>query len=122
MPDLARMQTFDNRVAAERRSVFRAPTLSGSSLALLFWWQSLTPSLIPRSWPMQTAVGAICLAIGYAIGTLAGRSLYRLLEQWKRLRYEAVAHGTLRWPQPVLDAKILNPREFALVIRHHSAT
>jgi uncharacterized membrane protein len=85
MPDLARMQTSDNPVAAERRGVFRAPTLSGSSLALLFWWQSLTPSLIPRSWPMQTAVGAICLAIGYGIGTLAGRSLYRLLEQWKRL-------------------------------------
>jgi uncharacterized membrane protein len=38
----------------------------------VFWWQSLTPTLIPRSWEMQVAIGAICLAIGYGTGTLAG--------------------------------------------------
>src|SRR5262245_4831815 len=57
------------------------PTLSGSSLALLFWWQSLTPTLIPRSWQTQVAIGAVCLAIGYGIGTLAGRGMHRLLER-----------------------------------------
>lgn len=56
----------------ERRSLFRAPTLSGSSLALLFWWHALTPTLIPRSWELQVAIGAVCLAIGYGIGTFAG--------------------------------------------------
>jgi len=79
------MQHSDKPVTAERQAALAAPTLSGSSLALLFWWQSLTPSLIPRSWPMQTAVGAICLAIGYGIGTLAGRGLDRLLERSRRL-------------------------------------
>jgi hypothetical protein len=50
---LAHMQNSDKAVAAERRGVFGTPTLSGSLLALLFWWQSLTPTLIPRSWEMH---------------------------------------------------------------------
>lgn len=58
-----------------------APSLSGSSLALLFWCHSLTPTLIPRSWEMQVAVGAVCLAIGYGIGTLAGCWGHWLLER-----------------------------------------
>lgn len=64
------------------RGALRTPTLSGSWLALLFWWQSLTPTLIPRSWGTQTVIGAICLAIGYGIGTLAGCGLHRLLKEW----------------------------------------
>ncbi|HEX7796806.1 MAG TPA: alpha/beta-hydrolase family protein, partial [Vicinamibacterales bacterium] len=67
-----------------RRGAFGTPTLSGSSLALLFWWQSLTPTLIPRSWEMQAVVGAICLVIGYAIGTLAGHWAHRRLRWWGR--------------------------------------
>jgi uncharacterized membrane protein len=47
---------------SERPGAFGTPTLSGSSLALLFWWQSLTPTLIPRSWKTQAVVGAVCLA------------------------------------------------------------
>src|SRR5262245_21051015 len=61
------------------QDLVKAPTRSGSSLALLFWWQSLTPTLIPRSWQTQAVVGAICLGIGYGIGTLAGRWAHRLL-------------------------------------------
>src|SRR5262245_56624915 len=79
---LARMQNSDKPVVAERRGALGTPTLSGSLLALLFWWQSLTPTLIPRSWETQTVIGAICLAIGYGIGTLAGRTVHRLLERW----------------------------------------
>jgi uncharacterized membrane protein len=60
----------------------RRQSLVGSSVALLFWWQSLTPTLIPRSWQTQAVVGAICLAIGYGIGMLAGYWAHRLLE-WK---------------------------------------
>jgi len=62
-------------------SEIRAIPLSGSSVALLFWWQSLTPTLIPRSWEMQAVVSAICLAVGYGIGALAGRWAHRLLER-----------------------------------------
>jgi uncharacterized membrane protein len=68
-------------VAAERRGALGTPTVGGALLALLFWWQSLTPTLIPRSWEMQTGISAICLAIGYGIGTLAGRGAHRLLER-----------------------------------------
>ena len=66
------------------------PSFSGSLLALLFWWQSLTPTLIPRAWAMQTGVGAVCLAIGYGIGALAGRGGHRLLERWGRLPGDAI--------------------------------
>jgi uncharacterized membrane protein len=81
---LARMQNSEKAIAAERRRALGTPTISGSSLALLFWWQSLTPTLIPRSWEVQTGIGAICLAIGYGIGTLAGRGVHRLLERRRR--------------------------------------
>src|SRR5262245_39044717 len=65
----------------ERRGPLRAPTFGGSSLALLFWCQALTPTLIPRAWQMQAVIGAVCLAIGYGIGTLAGRGLHWLLQR-----------------------------------------
>ena len=71
----------DKPVAPERERVLGIPTMSGSWLALLFWWQSLTPTLIPRSWEVQAAVSAVCLGIGYGIGTLAGGCVQRLLER-----------------------------------------
>jgi uncharacterized membrane protein len=71
----------DKPVASERRRVFATPTISGASLALLFWWQSLTPTLIPRSWEVQAAVSAVCLGIGYGIGALMGGCAQRLLER-----------------------------------------
>ncbi|MCR6632890.1 MAG: alpha/beta-hydrolase family protein [Magnetospirillum sp.] len=79
------MQNSHKLVAAKLRGALGTPTLSGSLLALLFWWQSLTPTLIPRSWETQTVIGAICLAIGYGIGTSAGCGGHRLLERWGRL-------------------------------------
>jgi uncharacterized membrane protein len=79
------MQNSHKPIAADLRGALGTPTFSGSLLALLFWWQSLTPTLIPRSWGTQTVIGAICLAIGYGIGTLAGCGMYRLLERWGRL-------------------------------------
>jgi len=60
----------EDQAAGDR--VLGPPTLGGSSLALLFWWQSLTPTLIPRSREVQTTIGAVCLAIGYGIGALVG--------------------------------------------------
>jgi uncharacterized membrane protein len=80
---------------------FGTPTVSGSSLALLFWWQSLTPTLIPRSWEKQAVVSAVCLMIGYAIGTLAGRWAHHLFERRRRspgnaiLRYSWIVLGAV---------------------------
>src|SRR5262245_27394565 len=64
--------------------VLGPPTLSGSSLALVFWLQSLTPTLIPRSWGVQATIGAVCLAVGYGIGALVGYSARGFLERWSR--------------------------------------
>ncbi|WP_233808009.1 alpha/beta-hydrolase family protein [Paraburkholderia sp. HP33-1] len=78
------MRNSHKAVAPELRGAHGTPTLSGSLLALLFWWQSLTPTLIPRSWGTQTVIGAICLAIGYGLGTLADRGVHRLIARWRR--------------------------------------
>ena len=61
------------------------PTWSGGAIALVFWWQSLTPTLIPRAWWVQGVTSALCLAIGYGIGTLAGRWAKRALEARDRM-------------------------------------
>ncbi len=49
------------------------------ALGLLFFAASLTPTLIPRSWIVQGALGGLVMALGYLIGR-AALSLWRLLE------------------------------------------
>ncbi|HEX7036623.1 MAG TPA: alpha/beta-hydrolase family protein [Pseudomonadales bacterium] len=63
------------RLQHQGRSFAASSSSSGAAFALLFWWQSLTPTLIPRSWASQLIIGATCLAAGYVIGVLAGRWL-----------------------------------------------
>ncbi len=70
--------------------VLGPPTISGSSLALLFWWQALTPSLIPRSWETQAAIGAVCLVAGYGIGALVGLCVRGVSKRWSRSRVDAL--------------------------------
>jgi len=84
------MQHNPHSTLTVRRSALGTPTLSGSSLALVFWWQSLTPTLIPRSWILQAAISGVCLAIGYGIGTLGGHGLHRLLEWSGRSRDDSI--------------------------------
>ncbi|MGY6500396.1 MAG: alpha/beta hydrolase [Acidimicrobiales bacterium] len=62
-----------------RRTILAPLSLAGSAAALLFWWQSLFPTQMPRTWVAQAAISAICLTIGYAIGVLAARVLMPLL-------------------------------------------
>ena len=52
--------------------VRRWPDLSATCLATVFFWLSLTPSLVPRPWYLQGVIGGITAAIGYAIGSLLG--------------------------------------------------
>jgi uncharacterized membrane protein len=40
-------------------------------VALLFWWWSLDPSMLPRGQYAQGAVRGLSAAIGYLLGTLA---------------------------------------------------
>jgi uncharacterized membrane protein len=52
--------------------VFAPPAFGGLIGALVCWWFSLLPSLLPRAWVMQAAVTGISMAFGYAVGTLIG--------------------------------------------------
>ena len=57
------------------------PAWSGLALGLVFWLQSLTPTLIPRPWLTQGLVSGVCLAIGYGIGAVAGRLIDEILSR-----------------------------------------
>ena len=72
--------------AARRRDgwVLGTPTFGGLSMSLLFWWESLTPTLVPRPWAAQALTSGVCAAVGYGIGTLIGRWVQRLLIRWSR--------------------------------------
>ncbi|MGW1931048.1 alpha/beta hydrolase [Streptomyces sp. NPDC001919] len=60
----------------------RWPDLTALCLATVFFWTSLTPSLVPRPWYLQGLVGGITGVIGYALGSgLAW--LYRALAPWR---------------------------------------
>ncbi|OII60978.1 hypothetical protein BJP40_08700 [Streptomyces sp. CC53] len=52
--------------------VRRWPDLCGLCVATVFFWLSLTPSLVPRPWFLQGVVGGITAAVGYAAGATAG--------------------------------------------------
>ncbi len=42
----------------------------GLMLGALFFAASLTPSLIPRAYPLQGVLGGVCIAVGYWLGVL----------------------------------------------------
>ena len=78
---------------------FGRPSFGGAVVGAVFFWQSLYPTLLPRSWVVQAAVTALCTAIGYALGTLAGHIGHRILQRggWepsaKRRRTAWIALG-----------------------------
>ncbi|HRA34394.1 MAG TPA: alpha/beta-hydrolase family protein, partial [Acidimicrobiales bacterium] len=94
-------------------AIGRRPTFGGLVVGLVFWWQSLSPTLLPRSWAVQAAISAICATVGYALGTLGGRVVRAVLRRrgahlpaagWHRARFGlgalgalAVVVGPLRW-------------------------
>ncbi|MGB5379422.1 MAG: alpha/beta-hydrolase N-terminal domain-containing protein, partial [Acidimicrobiia bacterium] len=50
-------------------TVLRRPTFGGLVGALVFFWFSLGPSLLPRWWVMQAVIAGLTSAVGYLIGT-----------------------------------------------------
>jgi uncharacterized membrane protein len=60
-------ERLQGRVAAQARAPI-APTVG----ALVLWWLSLTPSLLPLGPVFQALVSAVAAALGYAAGALAG--------------------------------------------------
>ena len=55
-----------------RRALVRRPAFGGLAAGLVFWWFSLVPSLLPRSWIVQAGVSAVSFVVGYGIGSLLG--------------------------------------------------
>lgn len=60
------------------------PNLGSVTFAMLMWWESLRPSMLPRSWLLQGAVGALCICFGVGIGGLLYRLVRRVL-QWRNI-------------------------------------
>ena len=52
--------------------LFRRPAFGGLIVAAVFWWFSLMPSQLPRSWVVQAVISALCALVGYGLGALAG--------------------------------------------------
>ncbi|MEV8019868.1 alpha/beta-hydrolase N-terminal domain-containing protein [Streptomyces sp. NPDC086554] len=50
--------------------VRRWPDLTAACFGTVFFWLSLTPSLVPRPWLLQGVVGGITAAMGYALGSI----------------------------------------------------
>ncbi|MCB1040522.1 MAG: alpha/beta-hydrolase family protein [Acidimicrobiales bacterium] len=81
---------------AARLAYFGRPSLCGAALAIIFWWRSLSPTLMPRTWIAQGIVTGVCIAIGYAIGTLLGRVGHLLLQRFGLEVPESARRGA-RW-------------------------
>ena len=65
-------------------------------MALLLWWWSLDPSMLPRGPYAQGAVSGLSAAIGYLLGTLAGYGVAAVLRRLGRMPGPAVRR---RWWQ-----------------------
>jgi uncharacterized membrane protein len=75
--------------------LLRRPTFGGLAVALVFWWWSLQPSMLPRTPSAQGAVSGLSAAVGYLLGTLAGYGVAALL---RRLGREPTRRaGRLAW-------------------------
>jgi uncharacterized membrane protein len=60
--------------------VFSRPNYVGLASATIWFWFSLTPSLLPRPWLMQGIVTGISFAVGYGVGVFASfavRKVYK---------------------------------------------
>ena len=88
-------------LAATWKQRRRASASLGSVFgSLLLWWESLRPTMLPRSWLVQGAVGAICAAAGFGFGGLVQRSARRVVGVFGR-----------RWPvhrrEPAITALLV---------------
>jgi uncharacterized membrane protein len=59
-------------------SVARSAGPIGLGAGLVFWFASLTPTLVPRGWIVQGVTSGVCLAIGYGIGAAVERAAHRV--------------------------------------------
>ena len=75
--------------------VRRPSNFGGLALGIMFFWLSLTPSLLPRPWFAQGAVSGIAAAFGYGIGSGLSALIGRVVpaepsERAKRLAWRCL--------------------------------
>jgi uncharacterized membrane protein len=56
--------TGHQRGTPHRGWLLRRPTFGGTAVALVFWWFSLQPSMLPRTGSSQGAVSGLSAAVG----------------------------------------------------------
>ena len=68
----SRFGTWLGEHAGHRPVVRRWPAWGAVAGAVLFYYLSLTPSMLPRSWWLQGVEAGVTAAIGYGVGALVG--------------------------------------------------
>ncbi|MFF9012602.1 alpha/beta hydrolase [Streptomyces sp. NPDC014870] len=86
----------------------RWPDLTALCAATLFFWASLTPSLVPRPWYLQGVVGGITAAIGYALGSSAAWLVRALAPRLPGERVRARCWQTYWVVAPVLSGLLIS--------------
>ena len=66
------------RYAGDRPVIRRWPSWGAVAGAVLFYYLSLTPSMLPRTWWLQGVEAGVTAAIGYGVGALIGAVVRRL--------------------------------------------
>ncbi len=61
----------------------RRPTLGGIALAVLFWWKSLSPTMMPRGAVSQAMVSAVCIGFAVMVGTFIGWLVHRVMARFE---------------------------------------
>jgi uncharacterized membrane protein len=77
------VDTYDESAASDsdssQRQRVRRLSMTGALLATAAGWTTVTPSLVPRSWPVQVLLCGVTMAIAYGIGAFLGWA-YRALQ------------------------------------------
>ena len=73
------------------RWVFRPLCFGGLVAALIFFWISLTPSLLPRTWLFQGIVSGLSASAGYGIGSMIQALMRRFAYTESKTKYKRYA-------------------------------
>ncbi|WP_153503803.1 alpha/beta-hydrolase family protein [Cumulibacter manganitolerans] len=99
-PPRSRAARAGDYLVALRATRLRGLSTTGTVTALLGLLASLSPSLLPRPWPIQGVISGIVLTAFYPVGVLIGWLLQKLA-RWARFRYSVrarVRHAiTIGW-------------------------
>ena len=105
--DVLPLRPAGPRPAPARHIVLRAPALTGTALAVVFFALAQTPSLLPRSWATQGAVGGLSAAAGYGIGVLLALVARPLLRRPAVTRLGSRGRRIAWWVVGVLAAALI---------------